>query len=319
MKKQLTEKQQVVVRALRNIWIIVYCAALYSAGTYFFIYPNNFAPGGVAGIVAMIEHFVGVEKASYFLLILNIPLLILSAIYLSRGFSVRTLASIVLMSLFLNLCGRLNLPQYSAYVNVTLDGVDVVYRDYGLSIIAAVFGGVISGITVGKMLLIQCSQGGVDIIAAIMQKRDPQYNISFLIFILNAVVVVLSLFVYAFNVETDRFEISVNSLQPVLLSLIYTYVSSKMSDVIIQGNKTALKFEVITDKPDELAAELIEKLHHGVTVLPAKGMYMHSEKNLLICIIRKRKVAEFRRILKRYPDSFTYAASVSEVIGKFLD
>ncbi len=75
-------------------------------------------------------------------------------------------------------------------------------------------------------------------------------------------------------------------------------------------------FRSITGQPEELSQEIIEKLHRSVTKMDAMGMYAHSEKAVLICVIRKRQLADFNKILKKYPDTFAYVTSTSEVMGK---
>ena len=84
------------------------------------------------------------------------------------------------------------------------------------------------------------------------------------IFGLNASVAVLSFFVYGCQFE------------PVILCLIYCYLSSRISDSILKGGKKALKFEVVTKQADALAARLLQELHHGVTVLPARACTLKS-------------------------------------------
>ena len=83
------------------------------------------------------------------------------------------------------------------------------------------------------------------------------------------------------------------------------------------GAKSALKFEVITEHAEEISKEIIEKLGHAVTVTPAEGMFEHKNKVLLICVIKPRQTAKFQEIISRYPETFAYVGTVSEVIGKF--
>ena len=61
----------------------------------------------------------------------------------------------------------------------------------------------------------------------------------------------------------------------------------------------------------------MQKLGRGVTTLHAEGMYTHTDKSLMICIVRKRQVGAFLKILKRYRATFSYSCKVNEVYGKF--
>ena len=109
-----------------------------------------------------------------------------------------------------------------------------------------------------------------------------------------------------------------DDIESVCFAIIYIIIFSKVCEYILNGVKKALKFEVVTEHAEELAQELIQKLGHGVTVTKAKGMYANTDKYLLICVIHGRQVADFEKILKKYPDAFAFASSVSEVFGLFF-
>ena len=125
------------------------------------------------------------------------------------------------------------------------------------------------------------------------------------IFSLNASVAALSFFVYGCQFE------------PVILCLIYCYLSSRISDGILKGVKTALKFEVVTQHAPELSARLLHELHHGVTVLPAEGMYSETPRSLLVCVVNRHQIVRFQEILSEFPDTFSYVSSVNETMGNF--
>ena len=88
-------------------------------------------------------------------------------------------------------------------------------------------------------------------------------------------------------------------------------------DYFLSGMRNGYKFEIITDNPDELSNELIEKLHHGVSEIKVMGMYSHTEKYMVVCIIRKKQIGEMMKIIKKYPGSFANYSKVNEVFGRF--
>lgn len=142
-------------------------------------------------------------------------------------------------------------------------------------------------------------------VAAWVHKLHPEASLVWVIFGLNASVAVLSFFVYGYQFE------------PVILCLIYCYLSSRISDGILKGFKIALKFEVVTQHADELSARLLQDLHHGVTVLPAQGMYSDTPKSLLICVVNRSQVMQFHNVLREFPDTFAYVSNVNETLGNF--
>jgi uncharacterized membrane-anchored protein YitT (DUF2179 family) len=105
---------------------------------------------------------------------------------------------------------------------------------------------------------------------------------------------------------------------PVIYAIVNMFCSSKSWDLLLKGFETAYKFEVICDDATAIAAELMQKLDRGVTVLEAKGMYTNSKKQLLICIVPKKQITQFKKIIKSYPNTFAYITSASEVMGEFL-
>lgn len=112
----------------------------------------------------------------------------------------------------------------------------------------------VSGAVYGFVIRQNGSTGGTDIIAAWVRKRHPEASLVWVIFGLNASVAVLSFFVYGCQFE------------PVILCLIYCYLSSRISDSILKGGKKALKFEVVTKQADALAARLLQGA--GITASP---------------------------------------------------
>ena len=81
--------------------------------------------------------------------------------------------------------------------------------------------------------------------------------------------------------------------------------------------KNGYKFEIVTSHPNELSAELISRLRHGVTEIRAHGMYSDTDKYILVCIINKRQIGEMIKIIKEYPDTFASFEKVNEVFGNF--
>lgn len=171
-------------------------------------------------------------------------------------------------------------------------------------ILYAIAGGIVGGTGGAIILKLGGSSGGTDIIASLIQKKYSATNVSWFIFLLDSTVVLASAAVYD------------NPIVPILLSFVEMFASAKVTETILQGFKSALKFEIITSRPDELSHEIIEKLHRGVTMVSAKGMYTGADKAMLICVLRKRQLSQFRMILRQYPDAFAYISGTSEVMGR---
>lgn len=268
--------------------------AMLSALSYsLFIFPNNFAPAGFNGIATMIQHIFGLN-VGYLSLIFNIPLIIAVYILVNKDFAVKTLVYILTFSLSLIVLERIDL---SAIIYQTDNGTS--------TILGPLVAGILNGGILGIAFMMNCCSGGTELVAALIHKYKPSYDFVWVTFVLNSAVAVLSFFVFEF-----RFE-------PVILCVLYCYAQSLVSDKMLKGNKEAVRFEIVTDTPQEISDEVIAKLGHSCTLITAEGCYTHNTKNLLICIVNKHQIVQMKQILAKYPATFANVSNVSYTIGQF--
>lgn len=271
--------------------IVAGLALLMGLSYELFVFPNAFAPAGINGLATMIQYLFHIS-IGYLSLLINIPLILLAWTKLDPDFARKSLLFVLVFS-----GTTLALNQ--------LDLSGIAYHSGSSAILGPVAAGVVSGAVYGFVIRQNGSTGGTDIVAAWVRKKHPEASLVWVIFGLNASVAVLSFFVYGYQFE------------PVILCLIYCYLSSSISDSILKGGKTALKFEVVTQHADELSARLLRELRHGVTVLPAQGMYSETPRALLICVVNRHQIVHFQEILSEFPDTFAYVSSVNETMGNF--
>ena len=149
------------------------------------------------------------------------------------------------------------------------------------------------------------ASGGTYGISALIKKFKPDTNIAFVSFVMDACVVFIAFFVYGMKIT------------PVICTLLNLFIANMIVDNGLSGIKNGYKFEIVTDKPDELSAELMEKLGHGVTEIRVHGMYSNTDKYMLVCIVRKKQIGEMMKIIKRYSGTFASFSKVNEVFGRF--
>lgn len=273
--------------------LVIICAMLGALNYELFVFPNNFAPAGLNGFLTIIRHLTGFGFG-YLYLILNIPLLLIAFKILKRHFAVYTFVYVIVFALTSLLLRDLDVSRFA-----------FVATDGGERIMAAIAAGVFNGAFYSVTLRIGGSTGGMDIVAALINHRKPEFSLVWLIFLINVIVALLSFFAYGMDYV------------PVILCIVYSFVTSRVSDTALKGSRSAAKFEVVTSHPEELAAELMSKLHHGCTVLPAKGMYSHEDKSLLICVVNNMQIADFERVIRKYSDTFVVVSSVTGTYGNF--
>lgn len=312
LKSELMEhtSEKITVKTILIDLLTCLLAALCVAGSlYFFSNYNAFAPGGVTGfasIFATLLHAGDISSnMSLFMILLNTPIFILVAIFVSKRTGAMLLVYMCfqsgLMMLFRFLHEKYGLPYYAALPS------DPLYEQGNELLFAAIGVGVISGFGFSLMLRRFGASGGTFAISALIKHFHPERSIAWVAFVMDASVVFVSLFAY---------ETGINAL---IVTLLNIFISDFISDFFLQGGKSGYKFEIVTDDPEALSAELLTILHRGVTAVPAKGMYSGKEKTILVCIVRKRQIGAFLKILKKHGATFSYSAKVNEVYGNFRE
>lgn len=277
---------------------MTYCTiigiAFLSALNYeLFVFPNRFAPSGLNGICTMIQHVWGIP-VSHLSLIINIPLALIVYFLVSKPLAVRSMVYVVTFSAALMLLDKVDL---SPFAYETENGTSTIMGPF--------IAGIIYGTGYTTMVKASAYSGGTDFIAAVIHKHHPEKSIFSLIFVLNAIVAVASYFVYDYQME------------PVIMCIFYSFTASTVSDRMMKSGRSAVRFEIITEYPQEIGDAIIHRLHHSATLLPGKGMYLGKETNILICIVNKTQATVLSSILKSYPHTFAVVSQVGEVMGNF--
>ena len=275
-------------------YLVICAVAMMAALNYhLFVFPNKFAPAGLNGICTMIQYITGIS-VGYMSLLINIPLSIFVYLKVSKSLATRSMFYVAVFSVMLVLLEKVDLSDFAYY---TENGTS--------TILGPLAGGIIFG--AGYSVLVQGSanSGGTDFVAAIIHKYRPETNMFYIIFALNVTVAVSSYFVYDYQIE------------PVLLCILYSFMSSTVSDRMTKSGRAAVRFEIITDYPEEIGQKIIQKLRHSATVIPAKGMYSGREVNMVICVVNKGQMAKLSDIIRGYPNTFAIMSSVNEVVGNF--
>ena len=282
--------------------VIVLVASLLALAYIIFVIPNNFAPAGLNGIATMVQYKLGLS-IGYFSLIINVPLCVLAYFLVNKDFALKSLAFCLTYSLV-----YLLLQQATFLENFKYDakGVDTIFP--------CMLAGLTGGLVYGTCFRVNSSTGGTDIVAKYINKKKPLLDFFWVTFAINAVVAIVSIFVYT---ETgDNGEIIYN-YKPICLCVLYCFMSSFMGKQILQGTKTAYKFTIITLHHEEIAEELLKVLRHSASVVDCEGIYSHEGRKMVICVVNKNQVIDFKNILSKYDKTFTYIETVNETVGNF--
>lgn len=215
---------------------------------------------------------------------LNIPLFLCAFIIEGKRFVKDTLLGTVLLTVYLAI----------------LPSVPVPEADY---LLASVYGGVICGVGVGLILKSGFTTGGTDMLAVLLHRIIKYYSLAKIIQILDGLIIAAGMIILGLDVS--------------LYAIIAIYVSALVTDSVLEGAKHARAAIIISEKNDEIAPLLIEKVKRGVTRFPARGVFSQKERNVLLCIVSKKQIPEVKEIVLEIDEkSFLIVGDVREVMGE---
>ena len=261
-------------------------SVLYAAGIVCFVNPANMAPGGMSGVAILLNYLWGLPIGTM-TIVLNIPLLILSYLFLGKSLTLKTVKSLVISSLMVDLVMAKYAPVY-----------------VGDRMIGGVFGGVLMGAGLAIIFLRGSTTGGTDIISFLVKKWYPHVPIGRMIMVVDCIIIGVSVLVFG-------------NLESALYGLISLYCCSMVIDSFIYGLDKGSLVMVVSEKNAELGAQIMDELDRGVTLLKGQGAYTGTDRDVLMCAVRKQQFARVRAIIyEKDPNAFVIVSETSEVLGE---
>lgn len=265
--------------------------AFFSAVNYsVFVFPNSFAPAGIDGICTMIQDISKINMG-YLAFFLNIPLMIAAFFFLNKDFALKSTVYVISFSASLIF---LKFIDISAFEYITDTGTSIV--------LAPIASGTIRGILYNYTLKLNGSSGGVDIIAALVKKKRPHLNLMNIIFFFNILVALSSYFVYGMKPE------------PVICSIIYSFLTSYTSNNIGSSENETVKFEIITPDSEKLCADISTALNQTATIMDAQGAFSGSDTKVIICVVKKIQVPQLEDIIAKYQNCVVFKTIVNNSV-----
>ena len=249
----------------------------------FFLLPNELSSGGFSGIATIFYYRLkipmGITIAS-----LNIPLFLMAGYKLGKRFFLKSLIGTISLSVFIDL----------------LDKYKVITND---KMLAAIYGGILTGVGTAIILKSRSSTGGSDLVTYIINKYNNKIELGHVITIIDGIIVILNV------VFLRKIEIG-------LYSAITIYLMGLMIDVVFEGIFFSKLLFIISDKNQIISNEIQTKINRGITGIYGKGMYENKNKLILMCAVDRRDIANIKKlVLSIDKDAFVVVTNSREVLG----
>jgi uncharacterized membrane-anchored protein YitT (DUF2179 family) len=274
--------RELLVSGIKRISGVALGAWIVALSLNYFIVPNRIVDGGVTGI-AIIIHYVTNLPTGWMVLILNVPIFLMGLKKMGGRFLLLSVVGVVTVSIAMEIT----------------TGVKPVTENY---LLAAIFGGLLSGIGMGLIFRSQGSMGGTDIIALIINRR-LNFSVGQLLLAIDAIIFLAAAVLF--------------SPESAMYAIIYMFVATRVVDFVQEGLSHSKAAIIISSTPDEIARDIMSILERGVTFLHGSGAYSGEDKKVIYCVVSRTELARVKEIVRNNdPDAFIALSEAPEVLGE---
>ncbi|MCK4664117.1 MAG: YitT family protein [Bacteroidales bacterium] len=272
-------------KIFKTYFIITFGLLINSIGWTAFLLPAKIVGGGISGVSSLIFYASGFPVGISYLII-NIFLVILGIKILGGNFGVKTIYSVIVLSVF-----------YTFFQRIITE--PIINEPF----MATLLGGALAGAGVGMVFSQGGSTGGTDVFAMIINKY---YNISpgKIILFFDVFIISSSFFIF-------------HSLETIVYGFVTMVAVAYSIDLILSGSKQSVQVFVFSKHFEKIAEKISNKLNRGVTLVDGQGWYSKEDTKILLVMARKHESQNIIKIVKEIdPEGFISLGSVMGVYGR---
>lgn len=273
---------------VKDYLIIMIGMLMYGIGWTVFLVPNQLPLGAVPGIASIVYWGTGFP-IQYTYLIVNAALLLLALKILGLRFCVKTICSVIALTVFLG-------------VIQSLVKGNLVHEPFMACVIGASF----CGGGIGLAFSANGSTGGTDIIGAVINKYK-NISIGRILLFCDFFIISSSFFLF-------------HNVDKIVFGFVEMVISNYVLDMVLNGNRQSVQFLIFSQKYDEIADRIIHDLGRGCTILDGEGGYSRKPVKVVVLLAKKSESVSIFRIVKRIDhQAFISQSIVRGVYGEGFD
>lgn len=291
--KETTKKYLAEIKEIKPInFIFLLAAGIINAfGVTLFLFPVKLYDSGVSGLSMLLDQVTPAYlNISLFLIVINFPIFIFGAKKQGINFTIYSLFTIGIYSLFSYLI--MNVFPIDVSLVSPLAGEDLL--------LCAIFGGVISGVGSGLTIRFGGAIDGIDVLSVVFAKKIG-ISIGTFVMIFNLILYVICGFV-------------IGSFILPLYSIVTYFVGSKTVDFITDGFDRSKCAMIVTTKANEITDALKENFGSSGTIVNAVGGYTKENKQIVYFILNRFQMNKLKEIIRAIDEkAFISFEEVSEI------
>ena len=272
-------------RLARDYLWIALGSVLYSLSFDWFYVPNQIGFGGLTALGMILNHLSPAVPIGTVVLILNIPIFILGWKFLGGHTLVSSLFAMAATSVLVDLIAAL-------YTFPPMDPM-----------LAAVFGGVSLGASLGMIFSKGATTGGTDLIARLLKLPFAWLPMGKLLMVVDLAMLL-------------AVSVAFRSLESAMYGIIALYISTLVMDQVLYGLDKSKVAYIITSNPRPMAEEIDRQLDRGTTFLYGEGSFSGQNKLVLMCAFKQRQIVPLKALVHELdPQAFLIVCDAHEVLG----
>ena len=249
------------------IGLIIMCV-----GINLFVEPNHLYTGGILGLSQLMNRLINdITNCNLYLtgtifFLINIPLLITAYFVISKSFCARTVFTVVIQTILLDM---IPIP-VKPLVNDLLTNV--------------LIGGTLVGIGAAHILSATGSSGGTDIIGIMITQKNPKFSVGRFGLAFNAFVFGMSGILYG--------------IPTMIYSVMYSIVENISVDKLHDQNVSTCITIFTKEKPKEIISFIKKDLNRGATYWEGKGIYDNSTTYVTYLVLSRYELHKLEKFIE---------------------
>ncbi|WP_346353788.1 YitT family protein [Azotosporobacter soli] len=275
--------QKKIKKMLIQYIVVTIGCILCSIAINFFFVPHQLLSGGISGLAIIIFYLFNLPIGAQ-ILAMNIPLLYAAYRLIGKSYAVHTVFGTLMFSFMVD--------AIKPFATVPIDD----------PILAALTGGILSGLGAGLIFRVNGSSGGMDIVAAII-KKYYSFNMGFVSFSFNCLITMIAAFFFG--------------LKLAILTLIAMYITATLTDKVVEGINRKKTVFIVSYRSTEIAAAILDEIGRGATILHGEGAFTHQSKQVIFVVVSLTQIAQIKFIVEEVdPLAFVIVTDAAEVMGR---
>jgi len=275
----------------KRLFLVILAGMLMSFNIKTFVHAGGLIPGGFTGLSLLLQQIC--LRFGNFRLPFSVPFYILNSVpaavcfkFIGKKFTLYSVLAIVITGLLADW-----MP--SMFIEI------IQLHD---TLLAAVFGGFLNGLSIVLCLYADATSGGTDFIAIFISERYHRDAWNY-IFMGNCVILAVAGFLFG--------------LDKALYSIIFQFATT-MALGALYRNYQQRTLLIITNKPELIYSVINEKTHHGATCFEGFGSYEKKSRTLLYSVVTASQIKTLIPAIRKIDEgAFINVLKTDQLNGRF--